>query len=137
MESEIQSDVQLVLKFVHSADDSAFEELARRHTPMVYRVCVRILSDPHQAEDATQATFVVLAKKAGSLNNKSNVASWLHGVARYESVDLPREGTENWERGTFAVTALVRANLKTFVEYSRDLNDSRNHSLWLGSTIAF
>jgi hypothetical protein len=62
---------------------------------------------------------------------------WLHGALRYETVDLPREDVDTWQMGTISVTALVRANLKTVVEYTRDLNESKVYTLWLGSTLAF
>jgi hypothetical protein len=63
---------------------------------------------------------------------------WLHGAGRYERVNLPNEeeaGT--WERGVVSATALVRANVKTTVEYAWDLNESKNHDFWIGLGIAF
>lgn len=62
---------------------------------------------------------------------------WLHGVARYETVDLPRHGAEDFERATVSVTALVRANVKATVEYLWDLNESDNHTAWLNFGLAF
>jgi hypothetical protein len=62
---------------------------------------------------------------------------WLHGALRYEGVDLPHEGLENWERGTVSMTALVRANVKTVLEYTRDLNEAKNYEVWAGAAIAF
>ena len=55
--------------------------LVERHGPMVLSVCRKTLDDPHDADDALQATFLVLAKKAGSVRKADSVASWLHGVA--------------------------------------------------------
>jgi RNA polymerase sigma factor (sigma-70 family) len=59
----------------------AFAVLLERHGPMVRRVCRRVLCDINAADDALQATFLVLARKAGSLRDRSSLASWLHGVA--------------------------------------------------------
>ncbi len=62
--------------------ESAFNVLLERHGPMVLAVCRRILSDPHDAEDAFQATFLVLVRKAGSVRKRDSIADWLYGVAR-------------------------------------------------------
>jgi RNA polymerase sigma factor (sigma-70 family) len=59
----------------------AFATLVERHGPMVLRVCHAGLGNPHEAEDAFQATFLVLAQKAGTIHRGRSVASWLHGVA--------------------------------------------------------
>lgn len=74
------SDGELLLRFVEQQDQSAFETLVRRHGPMVLRVCQRILPRREDAEDAFQATFIVLARKARSVRPEA-VASWLYGVA--------------------------------------------------------
>src|SRR5262249_43793015 len=58
-----------------------FEVLLRRHGPMVYGVCRRVLHDPHETDDAFQATFLVLIRKARSLSQRERVANWLYGVA--------------------------------------------------------
>jgi RNA polymerase sigma factor (sigma-70 family) len=79
------SDEQLVEQFVNGqgeAGESAFEVLLERHGPMVLRICRTILRDGHDAEDAFQATFLVLARQARSIRDPASLASWLHGVAR-------------------------------------------------------
>jgi RNA polymerase sigma factor (sigma-70 family) len=75
------SDVQLLERFAATRDEAAFEVLARRHGPMVLGVCRRILGDPHDAEDAFQATFLVLARKIGSAVRHRSAGGWLHTVA--------------------------------------------------------
>src|SRR5262249_15212782 len=59
----------------------AFEALIERHGPMVFGVCRRLLADPHAAEDAFQATFLVLVRKAASISPPEMVGNWLYGVA--------------------------------------------------------
>jgi RNA polymerase sigma factor (sigma-70 family) len=75
------SDAELVERFVSQRDELAFEVILRRHGPMVLNVCLRVLRLTHDAEDAFQATFLVLAHKAATVSPRSNLAGWLHGVA--------------------------------------------------------
>jgi RNA polymerase sigma factor (sigma-70 family) len=78
------TDARLLAQFLDGRDagaEVAFEVLVERHGPMVFDVCRRVLRDEHAAEDAFQATFLVLARKAGSLWVKDSLGSWLHGVA--------------------------------------------------------
>ena len=74
-------DGQLVAAFIASGDQDAFEALVRRHGPMVLGVCRRVLRQAEDAEDAFQATFLVLARKAGSVRPREQVGNWLYGVA--------------------------------------------------------
>jgi RNA polymerase sigma factor (sigma-70 family) len=64
------------------AAEASFAALLDRHGPMVLHVCGQILGDAHQAEDAFQATFLVLVRKAGTVRKRGSVASWLYGVAQ-------------------------------------------------------
>ncbi len=80
------TDAQLLERFVSqggAAGESAFEALVQRHGPMVLGVCHSALRDLHDAEDAFQATFLVLARKASSLREPALLGPWLHGVARH------------------------------------------------------
>ncbi len=76
-----QSDEQLLQDFTGRCDDSAFAVLVHRHGPMVLNVCRRVLGHQQDAEDAFQATFLVLARNAAALRNKATLASFLHGTA--------------------------------------------------------
>src|SRR5438876_5660531 len=75
------ADRQLLERFAAGRDESAFAALVGRHGPMVLGVCRGILRDAHAAEDAFQATFLVLARKAGSIRKHESLGSWLYGVA--------------------------------------------------------
>jgi RNA polymerase sigma factor (sigma-70 family) len=78
------TDEQLLERFTALGDgtaEEAFAALLQRHGPMVYGVCLRVLGDTHEAEDAFQATFLVLARKARSVIRREKLASWLYGVA--------------------------------------------------------
>jgi RNA polymerase sigma factor (sigma-70 family) len=76
------ADWELLARFAVAQDETAFEVLVWRHHRMVLSVCGRALADTNDVEDAFQATFLVLARKAGSLGRTGSLASWLFGVAR-------------------------------------------------------
>src|SRR5437773_7227072 len=75
------SDEQLLADFLTRRSDEAFAALMGRHGPMVLEVCRRILHDAHAAEDVFQATFLVLADRAGAIRRPASLAGFLHGVA--------------------------------------------------------
>jgi RNA polymerase sigma-70 factor (ECF subfamily) len=75
------SDGQLLDLYAEGQDQAAFEAIVRRHGPMVMGVCRRVLADHHDAEDAFQATFLVLFRKARAIAARELLANWLYGVA--------------------------------------------------------
>jgi RNA polymerase sigma factor (sigma-70 family) len=75
------TDGQLLAAYADRRDGAAFAELMRRHGPMVWGVCRRMVSNREDAEDAFQATFLVLVRKPESVRPAERVGNWLHGVA--------------------------------------------------------
>src|SRR5215471_16061731 len=75
------SDGQLLTRFIATRDEAAFAMLVQRHGPMVLGICQRVLCHAQDAEDAFQASFLVLARKAAAIMNQQAVASWLYRVS--------------------------------------------------------
>ncbi len=82
------SDAQLLERFTAAGDEAAFELLVRRHARLVLGVCRRTLHDEHAAEDAFQAAFLALARKAASISRREAVVSWLYRVAYRAALSL-------------------------------------------------
>src|SRR5262249_19826266 len=80
------TDGELLDSFRTRRVELAFEALVRRHGPMVLGVCKRLLKNHHDAEDAFQATFLVLARKAAVLLGRQTVGDWLYGVAYHTAL---------------------------------------------------
>jgi RNA polymerase sigma factor (sigma-70 family) len=120
------SDAELLDRFLirwNSVSEDAFKSLLRRHGPMVFSVCSRILRDPQDSEDAFQATFLILATRAQSIRDQGSVASWLHGVAlRVASQLRKRTGRRRTEerRLTEKAGRLVDAEATREVDASLD-----------------
>jgi RNA polymerase sigma factor (sigma-70 family) len=96
------TDADLLGRFVRQHDESAFAALVSRHAPMVLGVCRRILRDTHQAEDAFQAVFLVLARKAATVRPRDRLAAWLHGVARQVALNARRGEARRRQREAHA-----------------------------------
>src|SRR5437899_8511093 len=75
------SEWQLLERYLERRDEIAFEALVARHGPMVLNVCRRMLADQGEVEDAFQATFLVLVRRARQLGPRDAIGPWLHGVA--------------------------------------------------------
>lgn len=89
------TDRQLLESFLRHNDEAAFERLVARHGPMVLSVCRRVLQDRHSADDAYQATFLVLARNASSIRRPEALGSWLYGVAYRIAVKLQRAARQS------------------------------------------
>jgi RNA polymerase sigma factor (sigma-70 family) len=92
------SDGQLLEGFLTRRDEAAFEMLVRRHGPMVLGVCKRVIGNHQDAEDAFQATFLVLARKASSVVPREAVGNWLYGVAYRTARRAKAVASRRWAR---------------------------------------
>jgi RNA polymerase sigma factor (sigma-70 family) len=84
------SDRELLQRFAARRDEPAFAALVRRHGPMVLRVCLQSLHQDQDAEDAFQATFLILSRKAATVQKQESLGSWLYGVAHHVATNLKR-----------------------------------------------
>jgi RNA polymerase sigma factor (sigma-70 family) len=129
-----QTDGDLVRAFVERKSPAAFRELVLRHGSMVLGVCLRMLRNRQDAEDAFQATFLVLARKAGSVSPPNAVGNWLHGVAfqtavraraitmkrrRHETVIPSVPETATWEAGWDDVAEVLDEELRRLPNHYR------------------
>jgi RNA polymerase sigma factor (sigma-70 family) len=89
------TDGQLLERFLAAREEAAFEVLVRRHGPMVLGVCRRVLSNAHDAEDAFQASFLVLIRKGTALLPRQTLGNWLYGVAYHTALKARAAG---WKR---------------------------------------
>ena len=91
-------DSQLLDRFIACRDASAFRDLVTRHGPVVRRTCRQFLHDPHEADDAFQATFLILVQRAPSIRDPERLDRWLVGVARRVAARSRRNGVVRSER---------------------------------------
>jgi RNA polymerase sigma factor (sigma-70 family) len=84
------NDMDLVREYATVNSEPAFETLVRRHVSLVYSVALRQVGNPAQAEEITQAVFLILARKAASLRPDTVLAGWLHETARFASASFLR-----------------------------------------------
>src|SRR6516162_10044503 len=84
-------DSGLLSRFLTQRDEDAFAALVQRHGTLVYGTCRRILGDRHEADDAFQAVFFVLARRAGTLRRDRSIGPWLHSVALRVAKKLRRQ----------------------------------------------
>src|SRR5215469_9677232 len=91
-------DAKLLEQFVHSGSEEAFATLVERYIALVHSTALRHTDDPHQAQYITQAVFIVLAHKAGSLGRKVILAGWLYQTARLTAANIQRADARRLRR---------------------------------------
>src|SRR5262245_56196283 len=109
------TDGELIRRFRDARDEAAFAALLHRHGPLVLGVCQRILHNAHDAEDAFQATFLLLVRKAHTIVKLGSVASWLHGVAHRVAVRLKQDVVRRRQRERQACPQVASDQLKEVV----------------------
>jgi RNA polymerase sigma-70 factor (ECF subfamily) len=123
------SDTQLLEFFVRWREEAAFAALVRRHGPMVLSVCRRVLRHAQDAEDAFQATFLVLAKKAHRLRQPKLLANWLYGVAYRTALHARQRAAHRSarEREAASMTEAESNPVSEGPELRRLLDEELNH----------
>src|SRR5262245_5064811 len=117
------TDAHLLLRFVETGDEAAFEVLVWRHGPLVLGTCRKLLGQEQDAEDAFQATFLTLARKAGSIVRGAALAGWLLQVATHLALRL-RSKLANQRRSR------RDSDLSALVSRGDDLAGLEDRELW-------
>ena len=110
-------DDRLLEQFTRDSSEEAFAALVRRHLALVHSVALRHTTNPQHAEDITQAVFIILARKAGSLGRKTVLPGWLYHTARLTAANFQR-----------AEARRVRREQEAFMQ--SQLEESVNDALW-------
>jgi RNA polymerase sigma factor (sigma-70 family) len=97
-EADPGTDAELLGRFIQQQDERAFAALVSRHAPMVLGVCRRVLRDRHRAEDAAQAAFLILARKAAAVRPPDRLTAFLYGVARQVALNARRGDARRRQR---------------------------------------
>src|SRR5262245_50265134 len=122
------TDAELLGAFIDGHDQAAFAALVRRHGPMVWGVCRRLVNH-HDAEDAFQATFLVLARKAADILPREMVPNWLYGVAHQTALQarrtIARRRTRERQANVMPESAIVHKELWSDLEPVLDAEMSR------------
>lgn len=118
------TDAQLLERFVAQRDEAAFAALVRRHGAMVWGVCRRVVRGHHDAEDAFQATFLVLVHKARSIRMRDLLANWLYGVAYQTArrVKIAVHKRQAREKQVAAMPELLIASAMTGEDWRAELD---------------
>ena len=111
-------DMALVREYARGNSEEAFATLVSRHVNLVYSVALRLVRDPHLAEEITQAVFIILARKAGSLGPKTILSGWLCRTARYASADALKNQRRRERREQEAYMQSI-------------LNDTESSNAWM------
>src|SRR5262245_47195699 len=101
------TDGQLLTRYFAQRDESAFAALMKRHGPLVFGVCRHVLGHEHDAEDAFQGTFLVLARKAQTIRQQESVAGWLHRVAYRLSLKVRRTAARRRDHEMITAKTIV------------------------------
>jgi RNA polymerase sigma factor (sigma-70 family) len=123
-ESDHKTDAELLIEFSRSGNHAAFAALVKRHGGMVHGVAMRVLNNHHDAQDVSQAVFLVLARESGNLGRNPSVAGWLHTASRRAALDVlrSRQSRQRREQDTMNDAQTVTPDATLRAGFRRELD---------------
>jgi RNA polymerase sigma factor (sigma-70 family) len=122
-------DGQLLERFAKGRDEAAFAALVKRHGPMVLAACRGLLRDEHTADDAFQATFLVLARRAGAIRLPDRLGAWLHGVACHAAAKAKRSESRRTRRERQAAMSRAHSSRPTFPAIDHEVAEALHEEI--------
>jgi RNA polymerase sigma factor (sigma-70 family) len=120
------TDTELLRQFLESRDEAAFVAIVQRHGPMILGLCRRLVVNPADADDAFQATFLVLVRRAGSIRKPQLLGNWLYGVAHRVAVRARMQAARRRERESSEVEMIAANPVQEGSEWSPVLHEELN-----------
>jgi RNA polymerase sigma factor (sigma-70 family) len=127
--AEHASDPELLRRFVRTRDEAAFAHLVTRYQPLVWGICWRLLGNRHDADDACQAVFLVLARKGNAFTGAGSLAGWLYRVARRVSL---RSRKSRARRETQNITTEPAMHTEPWTRSPRSTRSRSFKKSWIG-----
>ncbi|HWN96856.1 MAG TPA: sigma-70 family RNA polymerase sigma factor, partial [Methylomirabilota bacterium] len=121
---EHAADIELVRQYVENASEEAFSTLVKRHVDLVYSAALRRVREPDAAQEVTQATFIILMRKARKFSERTIVSAWLYRTARFAAADYLKMRARRLKHEQEAARMEPESNDATWAQIEPLLDDA-------------